>query len=165
MHKCLVRIASFFGDELVVGAFIHGFSLFLISYLIIKNSNNYIISIIILGIIIISFLVGERSNFIKLFISIIIFSIFAFRVNIFRKILTFFILIGLIFGILNFNEEYKYRYYGQIKSFYKANGLINYYKNSQYGAHQNTAIKIFKEHPLFGVGIKNFRYESGKKAI
>ena len=83
------RIASFFGEELVVGAFIHGFSLFLISYLIIKNSNNYIISIIILGIIIISFMVGERSNFIKLFISIIIFSIFAFRVNIFRKILTF----------------------------------------------------------------------------
>ena len=71
------RIASFFGDELVVGAFIHGFALFL-SYLITNNSNNYIISIAILGIIIVSFLIGERSNFIKLFISIIIFSIFAF---------------------------------------------------------------------------------------
>jgi len=156
------RIASFFGDELVVGAFIHAFSLFFISYLIIKNSNNYIISLAILGIIIVSFLIGERSNFIKLFISIIIFSIFAFRVNIFHKILTFFILIGLILGVLNFNEEYKYRYYGQIQNLYKENGLIYYYKNSQYGAHQNTAIKIFKEYPLFGVGVKNFRHESIK---
>ena len=42
----------------------------------------------------------------------------------------------------------------KLKHFYKENGLINYYKNSHYGAHQNTAIKIFKEHPLFGVGIK-----------
>ena len=155
------RIASFFGDELVVGAFIHGF-VFLISYLITNNSNNYIISIAILGIIIVSFLIGERSNFIKLFISIIIFSIFAFRVNIFHKILTFFILIGLILGVLNFNEEYKYRYYGQIKNLYKENGLIYYYKNSQYGAHQNTAIRIFKEYPIFGVGVKNFRHESIK---
>ena len=41
--------------------------------------------------------------------------------------------------------------------------LIKYYKNSQYGAHKDTALKIFNEFPIFGVGIKNFRYESGKE--
>ena len=36
------------------------------------------------------------------------------------------------------------------------------YKASQYGAHYNVAYKIYKEFPIFGVGIKNFRYESNK---
>ena len=75
------RIASFFGEELVVGAFVHGFALFFIGYLISQNSNNYILSFCVLSIIIISFLIGERSNFIKLFISITIFSIIAFKTN------------------------------------------------------------------------------------
>ena len=35
-------------------------------------------------------------------------------------------------------------------------------KQSQYGAHQNAAFKIFQEYPYFGVGIKNFRNESSK---
>ena len=79
------RIASFFGDELVVGGFVYGFSLFFIGYLIHKNSNNYIVVASIIGIIIVSFFIGERSNFIKLFISIIIFSIFAVRINLLQK--------------------------------------------------------------------------------
>ena len=52
------RIASFFGDELVVGGFVYGFSLFFIGYLIHKNSNNYLVLASIVGVIIISFLIG-----------------------------------------------------------------------------------------------------------
>ena len=66
-------------------------------------------------------------------------------------------------GVLNFSKDYKHRYYGQIETLFKENGLIKYYKNSQYGAHHNTAIQIFREYPFFGVGIKNFRLESGKQ--
>ena len=66
-------------------------------------------------------------------------------------------------AVFNFNEIYKYRYYDQIKTLFKKNGIENFYKNSQYGAHQRAAIKIFYEHPLFGVGIKNFRHESVKE--
>ena len=157
------RISSFFGGELVVGAFIYGFSLFSISYLIIQKKNNYILLFFIFSIIIISFLIGERSNFIRLFISILIFSMLAIKVNFFYKIITFFSIIGLFVGFLNFNSEYKYRYYTQIKSLYSKNGVDNFLKNSQYGAHQTAAIKIFYEYPFFGVGIKNFRHESNKK--
>ena len=59
------RIASFFGDELVVGAFYHGFILFFLSYyaLELKPKNNILI-FIILGALLVSFLIGERSNFI-----------------------------------------------------------------------------------------------------
>ena len=37
------RIASFFGDELVVGAFYHGFILICLSYLYYSNSNNLVL--------------------------------------------------------------------------------------------------------------------------
>ena len=157
------RIASFFGEELVVGAFVHGFALFFIGYLVSQNFNNYILSFCVLTIIIISFLIGERSNFLKLFFSITIFSINSHQDNYYYKILTFVVVIFITFVIVNFNKDYKYRYYTQIKNLYQKNGLIDYYKNSQYGAHHSTAIKIFYEYPIFGVGIKNFRYESIKE--
>tara|TARA_B100002019_G_scaffold290108_1_gene307094 strand:- start:1163 stop:2416 length:1254 start_codon:yes stop_codon:yes gene_type:complete len=157
------RIASFFGDELVVGAFVHGFALFFIGYLINQNSNNYILAFCILTIVMISFLIGERSNFIKLFFSITLISMIGIKANYYYKILTLLIITFLTFIIINFNKDYKYRYYNQIQSLYQKDGFINYYKNSQYGAHHSTAIKIFYEFPLFGVGIKNFRHESIKE--
>ena len=43
------------------------------------------------------------------------------------------------------------------------NGYSNYIKQSLYGAHRNAAKKIFSEHLIFGVGVKNFRHESLKK--
>ena len=159
------RIASFFGEELVVGAFVHGFALFFIGYLISQNSNNYILSFCICTIIIISFLIGERSNFLKLFFSITIFSIIGIKTNYYYKILTFVVFVSLALGIMNFNKDYKYRYFTQIQNLYQKDGLINYYKNSQYGAHHSTAIKIFYEFPLFGVGIKNFRHESYHRSV
>ena len=115
-----------------------------------QKTNNYIIAISILTVIIISFLIGERSNFIKLFISIIFFSIFAVRIKFFNKILIFLVLIGFIFGILKFNEDYKHRYFEQFQNLYSVNVLSNFYKESQYGAHR-CSIKIFKEFPIFGV--------------
>ena len=128
-----------------------------------QNTNNYIVAISILAVIIISFLIGERSNFIKLFISITFFSAFAVRTKILNKISTFLILICVVFGILIFNQDYKHRYFEQFKNLYSVNGLANFYKESQYGAHQDAAIKIFKEFPIFGVGVKNFRHESNKE--
>ncbi len=156
------RIASFFGEELIVGAFVHGFALIFIGYLINKNSNSFFLGFCILFIIVVSFLIGERSNFLKLFISIIIFSLIAIRANYLNKFISFLIVLTLMIGVLIFNKDYQHRYYGQIETLYKKNGLVNFYKNSQYGAHYNAAIKIFIEYPLFGVGIKNFRFESGK---
>ena len=34
-------------------------------------------------------------------------------------------------------------------------------KMSPYGAHYDTAVKIFNDNKLFGIGLKNFRIESG----
>ena len=46
---------------------------------------------------------------------------------------------------------------------YSSNGFSKYFKDSQYGAHQDAAYKIFENNRLFGVGLKNFREESKKE--
>ena len=156
------RIASFFGDELVIGTFYHFFSLIVLSYFI-KNkySNLLVISLIIL-IISISFMIGERANFIKLFFSISILSFFILKFNIMKKLAIISLTLLIIGTIFNLNDSLKKRYYDQISIIYSYNGFKKYFKESQYGAHQNTAYEIFKNNILFGVGLKNFREESKK---
>ena len=157
------RIASFFGDELIVGAFYHGFVLFFLSYLIFQKTNNYILILSIMIVLFISFFIGERSNFLKLFLAVTVFSLFAIKINYKIKIFTMSFIIMAISLVINFNNDYKSRYYDQIKSLFSIDGYSEYMKESQYGAHQNAAIKIFKENLYFGVGIKNFRYEVWNK--
>ena len=156
------RVASFFGDELVVGAFIHGFALFTLSLIVFKKTNNIILASVILLIILGSFLIGERSNFIKLLISITLFLAFALKIKNFYKLGILFLIIISLAISLSLNERMKYRYYYQLESLFQKDGIEKYFKASQYGAHYNTAFNIFKNYPLFGVGIKNFRFESNK---
>ena len=157
------RITSFFGDELVVGAFYHGFVLFFLSFLIFKNSNTYILTTSIIIVLLVSFFIGERSNFIKLFLSVIIFSILVLNYDYKVKLATLVFVFTTLITFINLNENYKTRYFHQVKILFSKDGYFNYMKKSQYGAHRDAAIKIFKDNILFGVGIKNFRYESSKK--
>ena len=158
------RIASFFGDELVVGAFYHGFVLFFLSYffLELKQKNNILI-FLILGTLLISFLIGERTNFIKSFLSIIIFVSLSIKINFKTKIIGLTLVLAVIFTFINFNTGYKLRFIDQLKPLFSFNGYSNFLKESQYGAHRNASVKILKENLYFGVGIKNFRYEVSKK--
>jgi O-antigen ligase len=138
------RIASFFGSELVVGAFFHGFVLYFVAYFFFQFSKKKIlITAILLILIIISFLIGERSTF--------------------KNILILFFIISVLAIFLNYNKDYKLRYYDQLKKIFQKDGVTYFFSNTQYGAHQITAYKIFKNYPIFGVGIKNFRTESAKK--
>ena len=155
------RIASFFGDELVIGAFFHGFVLFFISYLVNEYPEKKLfLTITILILLYASFIIGERSNFLKTFISLIIYSFLVLKINNTKKITAIFLIFLIIASIINFNKDYKYRYYSQIKNIYQSNALNYFLKNSQYGAHQLVAFEIFRDNPLFGVGIKNFMSES-----
>ena len=166
------RIASFFGDELIVGAFYHGFVLFFLSYLFDRGSKNYILIVSTIGVIIISFFIGERSNFIKLFISIIVFVLLVSKINYKIKISSIILAILTIITIINFaplNKLHKYnpdlatRYFYEIEEIFNKDGYSNYIKKSQHGAHRNAAIKILEDNLYFGVGVKNFRNESSKK--
>ena len=158
------RIASFFGDELVVGTYYHFFSLMVLSFFF-KNKypNLFVVSLIIL-IISIGFMIGERANFIKLFFSILLFSFLILKINLVKKIIMLSLTLLILAIIFYSNDSLKERYYKQISIIYSFDGFKKYYKESLYGAHQSTAYEIFKDNMLFGVGLKNFREES-KKSI
>ncbi|WP_440932433.1 O-antigen ligase family protein [Candidatus Pelagibacter sp.] len=157
------RIASFFGDELIVGSFYHFFGLIFIGYLLNKKYPQHLILIIGILIILISFMIGERANFLRMFISIFLILFLLLKINFFKKLISILVIMIIIIFTISVNDNLKIRYYSQLKSIYTLNGIEKYFKKSQYGAHQNTAFQIFKNHKLFGVGMKNFRDESKKE--
>tara|TARA_B110000027_G_scaffold119957_1_gene133015 strand:- start:3187 stop:4452 length:1266 start_codon:yes stop_codon:yes gene_type:complete len=158
------RLASFTGEESVIGNFFSGFVLLFLSYFNYRYPNNrifnFLLAIFVIGI---SFIIGERANFIKTFIIIFFFIIFIYEIKLRIKIFFISALLLLFVFFINFNGAYKDRYYEQLIKLFQKNGINNYLKNSQYGAHYNVAYEIFKDNPIFGVGIKNFRNESGNK--
>ena len=155
------RIAGFFGDELVVGGFFHSFCLIFVCYVfsLLKESKKITLAIVLL-LITISLLIGERSNFIKVFLSLSFLSFFIIKLKLKHFISSFIILFAILFLFINFNYGVKNRYYQHLVHYGKIN---DFFKGSLYGAHYNVAYKIFKEHPIFGIGVKNFRLESGKE--
>jgi O-antigen ligase len=159
------RISSFFGDEHIVGGFLLGFGIFYICQisLLLKKYKKLLISIILV-LIFISLLIGERSNFIKFSISTLIISFFIIKINLKGFLLTIAIFFFTFFSLINLNDSMKYRY----KTFFTKTtdnkiGIVKYLKNSQHIAHYDAAFKIFQEYPIFGIGLKNYRYESAKK--
>ena len=156
------RISSFFGNELVVGTFYHFFSLFVLSYFIKNKSSNFLIIFLILLIICISFMIGERANFIKLFLSLFLLAFLILRINYVKKIIIIFLTLLILGTTFTLNDNLKKRYYNQINVIYSLDGFEKFFKGSQYGAHQYTAYEIFKDNVFFGVGLKNFREESKK---
>ena len=156
------RVASFFGNELVVGTFYHFFSLFVLSFFVKNNSSNFLMILLILLIICISFMIGERANFIRLFFSISIFTFLILKINYVKKIIIICLTLLILGTTFYLNDSLKKRYYNQISVIYSVDGFKKFFKESQYGAHQYTAYEIFKDNVFFGVGLKNFREESKK---
>ena len=125
------RIASFFGDELVAGSFYHGFALIFLSYLVLQKPENYILIISIIVVLLISFFIGERSNFVKIFISVTIFTSLVIKINYKMKIFTMLFILTIISMVVNFDGNYKSRYFYQIKRLYSIKGYSKSIKESQ----------------------------------
>lgn len=158
------RLASFTGEESVIGHFFSGFILLFLSYFNHNHPNNrisnFLLAVFVIGI---SFIIGERANFIKTFIIIFLFIFFIYEIKLKIKIFIISMLLLFFVFFINFNESYKSRYFDQLKDLFQKNGINSYLENSQYGAHYNVAFEIFKDNPIFGIGIKNFRNESTNK--
>ncbi len=158
------RLASFTGEESVIGGFFLGFCLIFLSYIYEKKKDIKLNLLVAISLIIVSFLIGERANFVKTFIAIVIYIFLVYRVSFKIKIFSFILIISLIYtSFLTLNNDYKHRYLNNIKLIFVENGLNNYLDNSTYGSHRNVAKEIFLDNPFFGVGIKNFRFESANK--
>ena len=154
------RVASFSGNELNIGHFFSAFSLIFMSFVYVNYKNislNLIIGILLITI---SFLIGERSNFIKTLLIISAFIFLIHQIKVKYKILSFSSLIIFFIIMLNLNPGYKLRYLDQFTKVLTKEGINYYFDNTIYGAHYNVAKEIFKDNKFFGVGIKNFRIES-----
>ena len=167
------RIASFTNDELIIGYIYVFLSLFSIVY-IYKNSSIFFFNIVIISLIIISFLIGERSNFIKLTFLLTTFftlvTLTSMKLNIKKKLS---IIILFFLFIVSAAEISKNTYVGK-KLFFSFDKMINYenkkikidlkndFFDTKHSAHYITAYRIFIDNPIFGIGINNFFIESNK---
>jgi len=167
------RIASFTNDELIIGYIYCFLTLFSLVF-IYKKTNHYYFFIIASILIIISFIIGERSNFIKLALLILFFSFLHFFYFKKFKIKNFVLLFSII--IIFFVSLYKFSINTpQGKKLFFIDDLIilkndkfslnikGRFYQSNHAAHYMTAYNIFLNHPLFGIGINNFHKESKKE--
>ena len=77
------RLASFTGDELKIGGYYFGFYL-LSLVLFIQNKKTFNIMMIVF--LISAYLIGERSNFIKIIFMTTLFYFFCYKLNFFKKL-------------------------------------------------------------------------------
>jgi len=164
------RLSSFTGKEMIIGHYFSAFCLIVMTYIHLNFKKITISFFVALLFIVLSFLIGERSNFIRTLIILSAFIFFIYDIKLRYKVLSILVLFLFIVSFLNFSkeegsfyQEYKLRYFTQVSKIFEKNGIRQYLDGSQYGAHYKVATEIFKENPIFGVGIKNFRVESFKK--
>jgi O-antigen ligase len=159
------RIVSFFKDELVVGGFVLGFS-FLISGFLFKLTKNYSKKKIFSNIffclsIICIYLSGERSNFIKALIvaTIILFLIDDVNFYIKKKYIFLLVIIGITLSTLISTNIYSRQIFiWKRMLIFDQGSIYEKYGHIKHLAHYDTAWKIFKDYPIFGVGNSKFRY-------
>jgi O-antigen ligase len=156
------RLGGFLNQELKIGHYYYAFALFAISYYLSISKNINIIYLLIILFLITSLLIGERSNFIKMLLMTFFFVLLFNFKNFLKKIIIIIISILIIVMTVSKSEKSKYRYYDTIIQSIFNKGISETMSQNQYAAHYRTAIKIFKNYPYFGVGIKNFRNESPK---
>ena len=149
------RLASFLDDELKIGGYYFGFCLLSLAtiYSYFKRDYKIIFGFAVLFLII-AFLIGERSNFIKILFSTIIVLFFYFREHNLKLLSLSLVCIIFFISIIYNNENLKYRYFSQWN--------VSNIKTNIYFTHYKTAILVFKKYPFFGSGIKNFRVEVKK---
>ena len=157
------RLSGFFGDELVAGYFYFGFIFYTFSYIYKTYNLNTALNLgIFLLIVFMSLIIGERSNFIKLSIGLSLLVFIIIEIKIYKKLLFFLLIFLISVTFISSNEKYKVRYYEQLSPIFQKGGFDKLLKETEYGAHYDTAYKIFQRNKIFGVGIKNFRLESSK---
>ena len=156
------RLSSFLDQELKIGNFYTAFILISLSYFFMNWNKSYGFYAACILFIIISFIIGERSNFLKAILILVIFFLLVDKNKFIYKTIALLTIVIAVFSLATFNINYKNRSTAQLIML-KNDGIFSYIKNSPYGAHYEAAISVFKNYPFFGVGIKNFRSESKKK--
>ncbi len=164
------RLVGFMEDELKIGNLYMGLATFILGYLMkFYSKKNTLLITSVIFIIFISFIIGERANFLRLFLISYFLINFHFYLTQKKNIIYFnlilLFLLSFFATLINLSPSFKVRYYYQLILPIKEEGVKNYIENSIYGKHYNAALKIFNDNSVTGVGLKNFRVESFKLDI
>ena len=164
------RLSSFLNQELKIGHLYSAFVL-LISIFIYKfYKNHYYFYFSLIGFVIVSLLIGERANFIRVLSICSILFFFYDGKHLLKKSIIFALLTLSLTTFIAFHKEYNKRFWGQflkqivhgpsvsevIEEANKSN-IKNFIFNTVYGANYNRGYNVFLDNKLFGVGIKNYR--------
>lgn len=156
------RLSSVLGNELKIGNYYYAFGLLIASFLYYNFKNNNLVYITLALTLFISFIIGERSNFIKYIFMTILYLFLFDRKKIFFKILAILISLLILFTFLFSSNTYKVRFWDMFIGEFSGNlNIIQIINKSPYGGHWNAAYEIFQDNKIFGVGIKNYRIVSG----
>ena len=152
------RLAGFTGDELKIGGYFFGF-VFLTLIFIYKRKTNLLLPSAILFLCM-SLIIGERANFSKTLFVLLVGVFLIHKSNYKTKFLFLIIASAIILSTFFSMQVIKGRYIDQIFLNHSKPNLSlfeNVKSSSPHYSHYVTALKIFRDNPLFGVGLKKFR--------
>lgn len=158
------RLSGFLNQELKIGHFYSAFFLIfaLLIYKFFQKKNIFYLTLI--ACLIVSLMIGERANFLRVFAIIILFFLIVENISWIKKLLLLSASFIIIIFFVSTNEHLKTRFYEQfIKPAiveFDVEYLVN---NNMYFANYDRAYRIYKKNKYFGVGLKNFRIESQKE--
>ena len=166
LQENFYRLGGFMSEELKIAYFINNFFIITLGYLLMNfnKKKSYIFCIVILTPLVIYsvYLTGERANFLSLVFVIFIFLAFSNLKKYFFVVLFCFMSIFLLFfDQLKELPKFDRMLTKNINSIQyvlsKNNGEDFFYKNNVYFTHYSTALQVFQDYPINGVGLKNFR--------
>ncbi len=165
------RLVGFLKDEMKIG---HFYSAFMLVGLItinnyLNNSKNiqnrkFINDIIFFTFVsvffITSFLIGERANFVRVLLILIIF-LLCFKKN-YKALISILLICGIIFTSLVINNDRFNQRFWKTFLYPLINNPVETLFTPPYGDHYKSALEIFDRNKIFGVGIRNYAMESSK---
>ncbi len=160
------RITSFFYDENVVGTLIFGIGFITTSFFLqnkISNKSKIILNFTLIIILFSILITGERSAFLKsalLFLLIFYFiddqKIFIKKIYLLILVFSLSIPLVMIFPNVIYKQT---EFFKRILIVKNPESISKRFENIKYFQHYDTAIEIFKNNKLNGIGNKNFRFE------
>jgi cell division protein FtsW (lipid II flippase) len=153
------------GSELKIAHLIVGFVPLIAGFFYQKKKITLAL-IIIFSTCLMLIIINERSNALRFFIITFLFIVFIKDFNFRYKVLFFVTTIFLFFIIISLSKgdySLKQRYMIEPIAAFSNKSILEGIKNTTYGAHYFTAIKIFQNYPLLGSGIRTFRIECSKE--
>jgi O-antigen ligase len=159
------RLSGIMGLKLNISALILGFVPLIVGFF--YQKKNFFLSFIIIFLTCsMLILINERANTLRFFIFTFLFLLFIKNYSLKFKSFFFIGIVLFFFSTIFFSKgdhSLKQRYFIEPKAAFSNKSILDGVKTTTYGAHYFTAIKIFKNYPLLGSGLKTYRVECFKE--